>query len=341
MATKKKPALSEEQKKEIMERVKKRFTDYLLNGTTADDPEKMIAASQWLYSFIGLTPPPHYIADSPVQAQRIANVLNQEFLGNLQKIAGYSPELSWEERFKLIPRDKVEFHGFCYYGSASDYGWVANYQYFNEIGETDNEGARKMEEYFQAGIFDAIQFEEACILSRMPVRVRVEEERLHSLDGPALEFRDGVKIYFIRGRNVPADLYERCLSVLKTEDAREIESFRKDFINEKNEERRASMFAIVGQVKMCEILGAQEVDSVQVVHRNGEMETISLLKTTEKFRELGNNPLAWVKRICPSTGNIYYTPTRPDFDKALDAAKFHRSGVPGAEQLDYVWDSRS
>lgn len=335
MATKKetlKSNLTEEQKKEVMERVRDRFMNYMLGGGTSGDENKMKEMAAWLYSFNELTPPPVYIVDSPVAAQFLANVLDREYTNFLQKKPGYRSEMTTKEKFDLLDKSERQFYSFCYYGSLSDYGWVANYQYFNEIGEADNDTARKLEEYFASGIYDSIQFEEACILVHMPKYIKVEDGRLHCLTGPSIEFRDGEKMYHIRGRAVDNDLFEKCLNGNLTAD---------EFIHETNEERRAAMFAIMGQVKMCQLLGAEEVDSRTIVHRNGESETISLLKTKEIFRELGNKPLAWVRRVCPSTANVYLTPTRPEFTDALEAAKFHRSGVPGAESLDYVWDSRS
>ena len=70
---------------------------------------------------------------------------------------------------------------------------------------------------------------------------------------------------------------------------------------------------------MLDLLGAKEVDVKVIKHRNGDKETVTLLKTEEVFEEIDGQPFAWVKMVCPSTGTQYLQGVEPHHTNALDA----------------------
>ena len=112
------------------------------------------------------------------------------------------------------------------------------------------------------------------------------------------------------------------------------------YIKEQNDEIRSGIYEVMGNERMMKLLSATEIDSVILTHGNGELETISLIKTKEKLNKVKNKQYAWIQRICPSTGTVYLTPTNPDVKTALDAAKFHRPKFVPVE-VPYIWQSRS
>lgn len=190
--------------------------------------------------------------------------------------------------------------------------------------------------YQSSGVYSAIFSELVCIVSKYPKKIHVDEsKRIHNTNGVAVEWGaltdltnfDG---YYIHGRQIPKNVFEKCLSgQIKKE----------DYLNEKNDEIRSAIYEIMGD-KMMDLLEAEEIDSVTIVHKNSETEKISIYRTKQKLNKHKNEPYAWIKRICPSTGTAYMTPTNPAFNKAIDAAKFHRPEfVPMS--TDYLWHSRS
>ena len=71
---------------------------------------------------------------------------------------------------------------------------------------------------------------------------------------------------------------------------------------------------------MIEILGAAEVDRGSIVHGDGSIEELVLYKTKKKFPETGDQPFAWIRFICPSTGTNYLIDVEPKWNTALEAA---------------------
>lgn len=191
--------------------------------------------------------------------------------------------------------------------------------------------------YEESNIYSAVFTEMLCVVSKFPKKVyRDNDGLLHNTNGIAVEWEsissetDFVN-YYIHGRNIPNHIAEVALNGELT---------REVFIKEANDEYRSAWYNYLGEEKMLSLLGAQEVDRFNVTHNNGEAEVITLFKTKEPLNTFKRKPYAWLKRICPSTGNVYLTPTDPDFKTAEQSAKFHRPDfVPSS--LGYHWFSRS
>mgnify|MGYP000938571741 CR=1 FL=1 len=100
------------------------------------------------------------------------------------------------------------------------------------------------------------------------------------------------------------------------------------FLQETNENYRAAMYEILGDEKLCSLLGAEVVHEKEfkylIEHKEQikeEKETLQLIKTRETFSEIDNQPFAWVKYICPSTGSSYLISCEPHFVDVEEAAK--------------------
>ena len=79
------------------------------------------------------------------------------------------------------------------------------------------------------------------------------------------------------------------------------------------------MYEVLGTEGIMTLLGAETVDAKEIHHANGDVETVELLKTKEVFTELENQPMAWVKMICPSTGTTYLQGVEPKYTDAVEA----------------------
>jgi cobyric acid synthase len=112
---------------------------------------------------------------------------------------------------------------------------------------------------------------------------------------------------------------------------------RERFMSEKNSEVRGGMYAILGQKGVMDLLGAEVIDVKVIAHANGDLETVELLKTKEKFPEIENQPFAWVKMVCPSTGTNYLQGVEPHHTNALEAI----ASLSMFSPKDYSFDFRS
>jgi len=86
-----------------------------------------------------------------------------------------------------------------------------------------------------------------------------------------------------------------------------------------------------------DLLGAKEVDTRKIVHKNGDIETVTLLKTEDVFEEIDNQPFAWVKMVCPSTGTQYLQGVEPHHTDALTAI----ASLSMFKPEEYSFDMRS
>jgi hypothetical protein len=186
---------------------------------------------------------------------------------------------------------------------------------------------------WKANIYSAIFCEEVCIVSKYPTKiVRNDKNLLHNPAYQAVTWNSTYECtawddcYYINGRNIPAHIFNKAKSLT-----------REEFIKEKNSDYKGAWYEILGQKGVMDLLGAEPVDQQTLVHANGDLEEITLLKTKEVFAEIDNQPFAWVKMVCPSTGTQYLQGVEPHHEDA-------RSAIASLSRLnpeDYSWDLRS
>jgi hypothetical protein len=163
--------------------------------------------------------------------------------------------------------------------------------------------------FVKSGFYDFFIYEDYVFAVQPPVHLSLNESgRLHSTEGPAAKFRDGTRHYSINGRSVPEWIFEEKDSIT-----------REKFLNEKNAETKAAIYEVLGHKKIMEMLGAETVHTSEITHANGDVETVELLKTRDRFPEIENQPLAWVKVTCPSTGTNYLLGVEPKYENAAEA----------------------
>jgi len=171
--------------------------------------------------------------------------------------------------------------------------------------------------YLNSGVYSAIFSELVCVVTKYPKKIHVDElKRLHNVSGPACQWGHSTEEtkfdgYYIHGRKIEQKLFDSCVEGKIT---------GKDFLRFQNEEDRAAAYEILGEEKVMALLNAKEIDRGMFAHANGEMEEIILYKTKETFTELDNEPLAWVRFTCPSTGTNYLIAVPPKYKTAKEAA---------------------
>jgi len=219
--------------------------------------------------------------------------------------------------------------GWYYNGTVTDYSWVSFFDFFTQIGVIDHAGFNQFKNVLLSGIYDMIQLQGFCIVSSLPTKIiRNASGRLHNPTGPAIEFADGYKQYYINGRALPAWIWEYVEQGKIT---------REMFLAEENSEIKGGIYEVMGQKRMMDMLGAEEIDQRTITHRNGDLETVTLLKTKDVFAEIDNQPFAWVKMVCPSTGTQYLQGVEPHHTNALEAI----ASLSPFRPEEYSFDLRS
>jgi hypothetical protein len=163
----------------------------------------------------------------------------------------------------------------------------------------------------ESGIYSAIFSEAVCIISKYPKKIyRDERFRLHNTKESSIDWgysseQTKFNCYYIHGRNIPETVFTSPI-------------IKEKFINETNEEIRGAYYEILGEDKVFELLGAEAIDKQIIIHQNGDIEPIILYKTKENL--VNNQPLAWVKYVCPSTQAPFLISCSPEHINAKEAA---------------------
>jgi len=175
--------------------------------------EETKAFIAYCYEVSSLPVPPMIVVDSPLKAQLIGNILAPvDDYPDLKSLESKSVD----ELKAMIGTAEQKYISFCW-RDFSDWGWVAFYRFFTEIGELKHDKFNKYYELIKkSGVFIWIAFDKAAIIVRSPTKVNLEPQipgrnvrRLHCTSEPAISFRDGIDYYFVEGKLFKKDLWMR------------------------------------------------------------------------------------------------------------------------------------
>jgi hypothetical protein len=310
--------------------------------------ESVSALINWQYEYSGFKKPMVILAQNPFEAQLINQYLMRSYPKEIDKYLE-TPEENVEERKRLydIVQKKIAkgmrktsdgnyTHNYIFTANVFTNVLLGWWGYMIDVlkleSDVNDVFLKWRELYENAGVYNCICNDTVAITSAYPKAIhRNEGNELHCLTGPAVEW-DGVpwKCYYINGRNIPEKEYEMALKGKVTSAI---------YHKETNEDIRAAWYEILGQEKMLDILGAAEMDRGTFVHNDGSVEEVILYKTKKSYPETGNNPYAWVRFICPSTGTKYLIDVDPKWNDARQAAVSTSPLVTNVE--DYKFDGRA
>lgn len=208
------------------------------------------------------------------------------------------------------PDWKNIWEDFAWYANVGDYGWIAFYQFFAEIGRLQQPSFERYRNMMLNGIWDMLQMDNVCVYSTKPLFIRRNEEgRMHSLDGPCILFQDGFKRYFINGREVPGWIIDNPETITSEK-----------FFAEPNNDVRGAMMTVLGTEKFALML---DCELVSTDHANNE--TYELYRSKQADPTLGH--LQYVKVVCPSTKTQHVLTVPGDIKTALEgvAWTFHQT----------------
>ena len=176
------------------------------------DKESCIEGVKWLYNASGLDEPEVRFCKSINEAQRI---IHERKYGDAASTT------------KLVPE------ALCSYGDISDHGWVAFYDYFTELGILNEPSFNSFKKLLQSNYFTMIQMSDVCYVVENPIYLKLvgPDNILSSVDGYAIEFKDGTGVYFVNGVYLDDSIYRKLANKLYTMD---------DFSAERNEETKAA-----------------------------------------------------------------------------------------------------
>ena len=193
------------------------------------DKQKAKEGIEWLYEFTGLKKPAILFLSSPLACQFAANILGgttanvgDNVRANVRANVGANVRANvganvgdnvWDNVWDNVRDMKLKFYEFASHGSIWDYNWLAFYSYFERIGmDLKNKDFYKFRDLINSGIYDMVQLDGLCIVSKLPDQIhRIESNGrkvLHADGKPAIEWDDGYKLWFLNGINVPQILAE-------------------------------------------------------------------------------------------------------------------------------------
>lgn len=217
---------------------------------------------------------------------------------DLRNIVSYK---IWNEVFttvkKIIHNYKEKSLNFDYYNKYSNEEAVCNLtNYFSWHLSTSIEYNNELVQY---EIFEIILLNSFCIVSELPYKIsRNSQNKLHSDNGSAVEWRDGFGMYFWNGIRVPKEWILSKESITKIT----IES-------EVNIERRRCIMEIIGVEKYLELLNVTCIDKDIDECAN----PMKLFRSKDKVTII-DEYLYYLNVIDPSTKREYFIPVPPCYD---------------------------
>lgn len=315
-------ALTPQQEEKMIE-IRDYWLDFIFSCKNSIDKEKAEQAINWLYEFCGNKKPTIIYVSSPMACQYVANILKDNnctddiikhnIINNLTiKISNDVNKNVWDniqinnidnnnielinvikDNIKKNKKNKKElnYEYVSDYGNIGDYGWVAFYDFFTEIGILKNENFNNFKKLLLSGIYDMIQLEDICIVSDMPVRIsRNARNLLHCEDKSAIEFKDGYKEWYWNGVSVPQKLIETPELVTKEE-----------ILNEENAEVRRCYMEKLGAERYYDILGGV----VLIDEDTDEQGNLMKLFRSKDKDSVIDDYIYFLNVICPSTKRTY------------------------------------
>ncbi|MEL7244673.1 MAG: DUF6745 domain-containing protein [Cyanobacteria bacterium J06573_2] len=162
-------------------------------------------------------------------------------------------------------------------------------------------------------------FQGICFICDCPIKLSFNQEnRLHGDGQPAIEHADGYKVYANSGVLLPEKYGITPTSEWRSE----------WLLSERNAELRRVLVQGVGYNRICEELGAEELDSWE---EYSLFKIKNYIEVDEWGSEDDNEPMHLLKMTCPSTGHIHFLRVPPNIDSAKESIRWVNWGVDPEE----------
>ena len=219
--------LTDEQVKK-QEEVKDYWINLALNSGDEIDIIEAKKGIDWLYEKAGLPKVEMLVVDSPLGIQFAFNLLKKldssKLKNNVNNSVMNSVEDSvrnsvwnsvWNSVLNSVRDTKLKYFDFNYQ-NLTNIGWVAFYDYFygfDFYDEQTKENFNIYKNFLKSGVFFSSCYSDIAIVSRRPQFIKKSSDgRLHSINSPAIQWRDGYKLYFLNGIEFPEELFLKLTS---------------------------------------------------------------------------------------------------------------------------------
>ena len=237
-----------------------------------------------------------------------------------------------------IENKKLEWveHGF---GLPWNSGWFSFYTFFQKIGIVSSPD---FERYFglvkNHGLWSIQFFNDWCIVTQLPKIIRRDNEnRLHSTDGPCIEWRNGEKNYYIHGIYFEPQLWEEVVSG-KNADPTTI-------LKIQNQEQKQAALSVIPIKTLLEKSCAYKIDeylkpepklSKKLVKDYKKLDfshPIELYQIQNGAARFGiDEEIKILHYFCPSTGREYFDFVPPNINSAVKGISWKF----GISEEDYI-----
>ena len=169
------------EQEQIVENTKNEWLQFILNGGDDVDEKALNKWGTWLYKNKGHKAPKIHIGDSPRHCQAIAN--------------------------KLAGNKKDVWYNFSHESLGQSGGWVTYVDLFVKLKMFENDEFENYSKFLRSGVFLSLTFDSDLIICRRPLYTKLNDKfELHSTDSPAMEWRDGFKLYHLNGIKVTEEI---------------------------------------------------------------------------------------------------------------------------------------
>jgi hypothetical protein len=231
-------------------------------------------------------------------SEKVSDKVSDKVMGQV------SGQVKSQVRGQVMGDFKSKYYSFSAYGNIWDYGWMSFYDCFFRMGIVKHDSFIKFKNLLHSNIYDMIMAKYFCIVCSMPSKIDINDNGdMHNEDTCAIEWKDGYKLWYWNGVNVPEKYIKK-------------EITREDILKEKNAERRRCIQEIIGSKTYAELLDIEQIDADVDQYGNNMI----LYKTKEKD-DLTSDYIYFVNVICPSTQRKYFLCV-PEMDNVWDAVAF-------------------
>ena len=155
---------------------------------------------------------------------------------------------------------KWQYDYFSWIGACWS-GWTAYFDFFHRIGIELPEIYARWRSLMRSGLWNCLFYENCAIVCRRPSKVHKDDQgRLHSITGPAIEWADGFRLYFVNGVSMHNGINHPLDVCFCTEIERPETITPQRILDERNVEVRKALIQIMGVGKFLEQTKAELLD---------------------------------------------------------------------------------
>jgi hypothetical protein len=210
---------------------------------------------------------------------------------------------------------------FSSYIGYSNYGWVSFYDFFEKINLLDNFNFKQYKKLIKSNCFAAYEYENYVFAIQPPIVISKNSlGRLHDINKASVIFKDGSEYFYIQGRNIAKELFEKLKSG---------NYLISDFIKENDEEIKSACIAYLQEVNGDNYLINFFRQNLKEIDTYVDRKEFQYLEGTTKGMNIGvytllkgvinNVNIAYVRCYCPSTDRMFFLGVSSVYNNAKDA----------------------